>query len=246
MNQQAAANRVAPVGFLNPALYALAPGTNYARFFHDITSGNNTWRRSPSLFFAVPGYDLCCGLGTPTGTNLINALAPPALATRPVLAVNVQSNYAVLAGQTATISASFSGALPLAYQWTFNGQPLINGGGIAGANSNVLTICPAVAGDSGTYLLLATNAYGNGQSSPAVLTVDPLPQVGSLSVSGTSFIFSYPTVAGATYQLQSTTDLNSGTWLPVGSPVAGTGAPVSTTNSVRSSMQQFFRLSITP
>ena len=76
-NQQAAANGVAPVGFLNPALYALASGANYTNFFHDITSGNNTWRNSPGQFYAVPGYDLCGGLGTMNGTNLINALVPP-------------------------------------------------------------------------------------------------------------------------------------------------------------------------
>lgn len=33
--------------------------------------------RQPNLFFAVAGYDLCTGWGTPAGTNLINALAAP-------------------------------------------------------------------------------------------------------------------------------------------------------------------------
>ena len=47
-------------------------------YFHDITSGNNTWQGSPGRFYAVAGYDLCCGLGTMNGTNLINALAAPA------------------------------------------------------------------------------------------------------------------------------------------------------------------------
>jgi hypothetical protein len=75
INQQAAADGLPSVGFLNPALYALASGANYANLFHDITSGNNTWRESPTLFYAVPGYDLCCGLGSMNGTNLINALA---------------------------------------------------------------------------------------------------------------------------------------------------------------------------
>ena len=69
--------------------------------------------------------------------------------------------------------------------------------------------------------------------------------LGGISVSGTQFIFSYPTVSGQTYQLQYCTDLSSGAWLPAGGPVLGTGAPVSTTNSIDSSMQMFFRLSIT-
>ena len=77
INQQAALIGHAPVGFLNPALYAIASGPNYTNCFHDITTGNNEWSGSPSLFSAVTGYDLCTGLGTPNGTNLINALVLP-------------------------------------------------------------------------------------------------------------------------------------------------------------------------
>ncbi len=75
VNQQAAGNGHAPVGFINPAVYAIASGPNYLNCFHDTTTGNNTWSGSPNLFFAVPNYDLCTGLGTPNGINLINALA---------------------------------------------------------------------------------------------------------------------------------------------------------------------------
>ncbi len=77
VNQQAAESGEPPVGFLNPALYAIAKSTAYASAFHDTTTGSNTWSLSPTLFPAAPGYDLCTGLGTPTGTNLINLLAPP-------------------------------------------------------------------------------------------------------------------------------------------------------------------------
>ncbi len=75
VNQQAAANGQLAVGFINPAIYSLAAGANYANCFHDVTTGNNTWPSSPSLFYATNGYDLCTGLGTPNGQNLINALA---------------------------------------------------------------------------------------------------------------------------------------------------------------------------
>jgi len=75
VNQQGALNGNSPVGFINPALYAIAnnPAT-YAASFHDITVGDNTWGGSPNLFKAFPGYDLCTGLGTPRSTNLINAI----------------------------------------------------------------------------------------------------------------------------------------------------------------------------
>ncbi len=77
VNQQAAQLGGAPVGFLNPAIYALCRGTNYPALFHDIIQGNNTNGYSPTNFFATPGYDLCTGWGTPAGTNLINALTTP-------------------------------------------------------------------------------------------------------------------------------------------------------------------------
>jgi hypothetical protein len=76
VNQQAVARGRSTVGFLNPAVYALGKSTNYAAAFHDTTTGNNTNSGSPTKFFAVTGYDLCTGWGTPTGSNLINVLAP--------------------------------------------------------------------------------------------------------------------------------------------------------------------------
>jgi hypothetical protein len=77
VNQQAAQLGQPPVGFLNPAIYALGRGANYPATFHDITAGNNTNAYSPNNFYAVPGFDLCTGWGTPNGTNFINALTTP-------------------------------------------------------------------------------------------------------------------------------------------------------------------------
>lgn len=85
VNQQAVANGQPTIGFLAPAVYALAKTANYAACFHDTTAGDNTWDQSPTKFFAVPGYDLCTGLGTPTGTNLINALAGASVVYTPVI-----------------------------------------------------------------------------------------------------------------------------------------------------------------
>jgi uncharacterized repeat protein (TIGR01451 family) len=78
VNQQAALKGRAPVGFLNPAIYAIANSAAYTNCFHDIVTGNNEWSGSPDLFVATNNYDLCTGLGTPNGTNLINALTSSA------------------------------------------------------------------------------------------------------------------------------------------------------------------------
>jgi len=78
VNQQTAANGQPPVGFANPALYAIGKSANYASCFHDITSGNNFTASSPSKYSATAGYDLCTGWGTMIGSNLMQALlAPP-------------------------------------------------------------------------------------------------------------------------------------------------------------------------
>ena len=79
-NELALANHEPTVGFINPAVYALGKGSNslgYTALFHDITTGNNESSSSPGKFSAVPGYDLCTGWGTPTGGNLLSALALP-------------------------------------------------------------------------------------------------------------------------------------------------------------------------
>jgi hypothetical protein len=77
VNQQATADGKPTVGFINPAIYAIGKGASYTTCFHDITTGNNTWSQSSNRFYAVPGYDLCTGWGTPSGSNLVNALVPP-------------------------------------------------------------------------------------------------------------------------------------------------------------------------
>lgn len=77
VNQQAVAANKPYVGFLNPAIYALGQGLDYTNDFHDIATGNNTNLTLGDRYFAVPGYDLCTGWGTPNGQNLINDLVPP-------------------------------------------------------------------------------------------------------------------------------------------------------------------------
>jgi len=76
-NELAASNGMPVIGFANPALYAIAKGTGYSATFHDTTSGNNESASSPARFSAAAGYDLCTGWGSPTGSNLLAAIALP-------------------------------------------------------------------------------------------------------------------------------------------------------------------------
>lgn len=111
INQQAALAAKSPIGFINPALYALATNANYTSLFHDITTGNNIGTNTAGLYYAVAGYDLCTGLGTPGGTNLINALMPLVFA--PAIAAGnwtlaaesaTPTNGAVDPGETVAVS----------------------------------------------------------------------------------------------------------------------------------------------
>ena len=69
VNQQAVLNGEATFGFLNPALYRVALGPNYASDFHDIVSGSN------GKYTAVAGYDLVTGWGSLIGPNLLDTLS---------------------------------------------------------------------------------------------------------------------------------------------------------------------------
>jgi uncharacterized repeat protein (TIGR01451 family) len=109
VNQQAASLGQPTIGFLNPIVYTLGNGAGYSTNFHDVTTGNNTNTASPSQFFAVTGYDLCTGWGSPIGNKLINTLAPRAqavLVTNASLQLIVENcspaNSALDPGETAT------------------------------------------------------------------------------------------------------------------------------------------------
>jgi kumamolisin len=61
------AQRGAPVGLVNPTLYA------NAGLFRQITEGNN--RVAGKGYDAGPGWNACTGLGVPKGEDIIAALA---------------------------------------------------------------------------------------------------------------------------------------------------------------------------
>ena len=77
INQRAVANGRSPVGFVNPAIYAISQGASYGTGFHDITVGNNTNTTCGSAMFpVVANYDLATSLGSPA-VGLIDVLAGP-------------------------------------------------------------------------------------------------------------------------------------------------------------------------
>jgi subtilase family serine protease len=219
VNQQNFAAYGTNVGFLNPALYTIANGTNYNACFHDITSGNNIGDNTAGLFYAVTNYDLATGLGTPNGMNLINALAP---VTSPCFITQPASQY-VTNGASVTVGAIVAGQPPLSCQWLFNGTNLPAGGNISGTTSNVLSITAATTNNSGNYSLILTNSYGSVTSSVAVLSVGFAPAIISqptnlIVLSGSNAVLS-ATASGSTplvYQWQ-----KNGTNISNGAGISG-------------------------
>ncbi|HYM05299.1 MAG TPA: FG-GAP-like repeat-containing protein [Terriglobales bacterium] len=139
------------IGSLNPSIYAIAQGTNYANDFHDITTGNNFNPASPNLYSAVAGYDLVTGLGSPNGQSLINALAPAATGpnfalSSPPGTLSISPGGQVTATITVTGVNGFSGAVGL--RATFLGQltgitASFSPASITGSGTSTLTISAA-------------------------------------------------------------------------------------------------------
>ena len=176
VNQQCASNGLPPIGFLNPAVYYLGKSTNYAAAFHDVTTGDN---RSPDLrnshgsttqFYAVAGYDLCTGWGTPAGSNLITALVQLGLA--PSFTASPTSGAAPL---TVTFTDTSGGAITNR-SWSFGD------GGVLATNATSFThqylsagtntVRLTISGPTGTNRLSLTN-YVVITNTPAQLWVSP-------------------------------------------------------------------------
>jgi hypothetical protein len=85
-------------------------------------------------------------------------------------------------------------------------------------------------------LSFSASVWPSGMSCPSL----------SAQASGAKLLLSCPTIAGLSYQLQYTTNLSAPVWLPLGTPIPGTGSLIAVTNSLETSAQCFYRLTIRP
>ena len=137
-NQEAASTGNPPVGFINPTVYAVGTSAAFAQDFHDITKGDNTWGKSTTQFYAVSGYDLCTGWGTPAGQSLLDALVGQVSSVTDALGI-VSNSQLVASGPMGgafspnnfSVTLTNSDVAPLTWAW---GNP-----GVA----NWLTVSPS-------------------------------------------------------------------------------------------------------
>ena len=62
-----------PLGFINPALYAIGDSSARSHSYHDVTIGNNSAGGIPG-YHAAPGWDPVTGWGSPNAANLLEEI----------------------------------------------------------------------------------------------------------------------------------------------------------------------------
>ncbi len=186
VNEQAANSDAPSATFLNPQLYALGTSANYSTYFHDITSGSNA-NGYGQQYFAVTGYDLVTGWGSPNGQALINTLTPAATAPWFALAAT-PATVTIPTGETSTTSTismtsgnGFSGTVNLSVNVL--GSPAgvsasLSPASISGSETSTLTLTLSGSGSGGTLVVAVTGQSAGGvETQPAYLTL-ALPTFG--------------------------------------------------------------------
>jgi hypothetical protein len=98
---------------------------------------------------------------TNSSDAILSVNIPPYVVAQP-------QSQTLLIGQDATFTVSAVGALPLAFQWRFNGKD------IADATGSTLTLPSVSVTNTGPYSVVVTNLLGSVTSSNAWLTVLPI------------------------------------------------------------------------
>ena len=168
--------RSTPLGLLNPLIYPL----NGTGSFRDITQGDNGY------YNAVPGYDLCTGLGVPDMAALLAA------SLNPTSTVNIPTqfgNVVTTVGQPATFFVVGEGSKTLTYSWqhlpfgSSTWAMVADGAAYSGSQTSTLVVNNTVLSMTGDeYRCVVTATSGSATSTPpATLTVN---QVGVTTIAG--------------------------------------------------------------
>ncbi|MCI4329229.1 MAG: PKD domain-containing protein, partial [Thermoplasmata archaeon] len=159
----------APLGFLNPSLYALARGPSSTSLFHDVLQGSNGYS-------AGPGWDPVTGIGSPIASQLLPALSAGTVVPTGIFTELRASARFGPAPLTVTLSANASGgALPYA------GFDLDFGDG--NATWSTTGVANHTYPMAGTYIARAQTYDSNGNSSSAPPLLIVVGGGGALNVS---------------------------------------------------------------
>lgn len=208
VNEQATNNGLPPVGFLNPAIYAIGKGTNYTNCFHDIITGNDTNLVVSNKYFAEPGYDLCTGWGTPNGSNLINALTS-------IVTTNVYTHLSAPPPPYGSVLSALNGGNPNGLWYLFiEDNQVQNSGAISNGWSITLTTANPVGFVADDYLAMSATPTNLLVGEDAVISIGVTnfgPSVSSNVLVSDSVPFGFSVVSSSA---------TMGTVIPNGSAVA--------------------------
>jgi hypothetical protein len=145
-------------GTLGPQANVVTPGAPTSLALGDLNA-------SGALDLLIFEASVSPGAGSRGLVAFNQCLIPVIIAQQPVgLAVN--------AGQSAQFSVGVDlGTPPIAFQWRRNDQPIVDGPGVSGAQSDTLTLTAVDATDSDHYDVVVSNLIGAKTSQPALLAV---------------------------------------------------------------------------
>jgi kumamolisin len=205
-NQQAAINGEPPVGFLNPAIYAIGLGVSYSADLHDITSGIS------GSYSAVTGYDLVTGWGSPNGANLISGLLGATAPNFTISAAPGAVSVAQSGSGTSTVTTTVSGGFNAPISLSASGQPAgvtvtFSPAAIAAPGGGTSTVTMAVAANAavGSYTITVTGTGGNivqtatvtlNVTAPPVFAISAAPVTVSVAQGGSGTSTVTTTVSG--------------------------------------------------
>jgi uncharacterized repeat protein (TIGR03803 family) len=101
-----------------------------------------------------------------------------------------------------------------------------------------------VQGSDGSFY--GTTSQGGGGGYGTVFRMTLVPEFQAATLTSGTLSLTWSTEAGSTYQVQCSSDLNSGNWTNLGGPVTATAATLNTTDSVTNAPQRFYRLVLSP
>jgi sugar lactone lactonase YvrE len=145
-----------------------------------------------------------------TGVSSNIVIVPPAITNQP-------QGLTINQGTSATFTVGVSGTAPFSYQWLFQG------GNITGGTASSYTLTNAQPSDSGSYSVVVANSGGSVTSTPAILTVNPVPTPPGISAQPQNQVVSQGSTAGFSVTATGSTPF-SYQWLYSGTALAGVSA----------------------
>lgn len=141
-----------------------------------VLSGKTTANLSiPNVPASANGYMYEVTAANPNGTVTSAAVTLTVVSGPPQILADIPPAGLVYAGRTALFNVELGGTAPFTCQWTRNGVNLSDDARITGSHSNVLAIANAQVGDTASYQLHVSNAYGSADSTSEALTVQARP-----------------------------------------------------------------------